>query len=70
MSYEMRLLSCHHAPALSCASRFAQALHAWLALTQGGVQGSLVVFTAANQQFKAAADHGNGVISFLTKQKE
>lgn len=70
MSYEMRLLSCHHAHALSCASRFAQALHAWLALTQGGVQGSLVVFTAANQQFKAAADHGNGVISFLTKQKE
>ena len=33
-----------------------QALHAWLALTQGGVQASLVVFTAANQQPKLVSD--------------
>jgi hypothetical protein len=46
----------------------AQALHGWLALTQGGVQASLVVFTAANQQSKQAPD--NGIISFMTKQKE
>lgn len=45
-----------------------QALHAWLALTQGGVQASLVVFTAANQQKNEVPD--NGIISFLTKQKE
>jgi hypothetical protein len=45
-----------------------QALHAWLALTQGGVQASLVVFTAANQQKNEGPD--NGIIAFLTKQKE
>jgi hypothetical protein len=48
-------------------SRFTQALHAWLALTQGGVQASLVAFTAATQGPKQVAN--NGIYSFLTQQK-
>ena len=44
-----------------------QALHGWLALTQGGVQASLVVFTTTIQQSALISD--NGFVSFMTKQK-
>ncbi len=44
-----------------------QALRAWLAMTQGGVQASLVVFTSTIQQSQPVAD--NGFVSFMTKQK-